>query len=60
MVDKKPKVLTEDQKTTLSTLAKHVINQLELRLKNIELEDEVNRLTKKAIDAITQDWIAIN
>lgn len=53
VIDQKPKELNDVQKETLTTLASHVITQLELRKKNFELKNEVERLAKSALENIT-------
>ena len=55
VVDEVPRKLDEVQKMALSTLSKHVITQLELRKKNRELESEVKKLSKKALETITTE-----
>lgn len=39
-IDHEPKTINEDQKNALTILANHVISQLELRVKNIELDKQ--------------------
>ncbi|CAH0996499.1 Sensor histidine kinase RcsC [Emticicia aquatica] len=53
VMDNVPKGLNDEQKQALSTLAKHVIMQLELRKKNFELKNEVESLSQKALETIT-------
>ena len=53
VIDRVPKKLNEDQKVALSTLAKHVVNQLELRNQNYRLKKEVEMLSGKEINAIS-------
>lgn len=48
-----PRKLNDEQKKALSTLAKNVITQLELKKKNLELKNEVKKLAKKALETIT-------
>lgn len=48
-----PRRLNNEQKKALSTLARNVIAQLELRKKNLGLKNEVETLTKKALETIT-------
>ena len=51
--DKIPKKLDAEQREALSTLAMNVITLLELRKKNSELQSEVEKLAKKALETIT-------
>ncbi|WP_394995905.1 PAS domain S-box protein [Emticicia sp.] len=53
VLDRVSKKLDEEQKTALSILSKHVITQLELRKKNIDLQSEVEKLAKKTLETIT-------
>ena len=53
LFDKKPKKLDDEQKKDLATLAMNVITLLELRKKNFELQNEVTKLAKKALETIT-------
>ncbi|MES2519392.1 MAG: PAS domain S-box protein [Bacteroidota bacterium] len=55
VIDQVPRKLDEVQRMALSTLAKHVITQLELRNKNVELKSEVEKLSKKALETITSE-----
>ena len=55
VIDQVPRKLDDAQRTALTTLAKHVIVQLELRFKNRALKDEVDRLSKKALETITSE-----
>ena len=49
-IDQVPKKLNKEQKTALSTLARHVIALLELRIKNEEL-DLQTKIAEKAVSA---------
>ena len=53
VLDNKPNVLNFEQKKALSTLAKSVMIQLELRNRNAILKSEVEKLAKKSIETIT-------
>lgn len=55
VVDQVPRKLDDIQRMALSTLAKHVITQLELRSKNLGLISEVEKLSKKALETITNE-----
>ncbi len=55
VVDEVPRQLDDTQRMALTTLAKHVITQLELRNKNSELRSEVERLSKKSLETITTE-----
>lgn len=55
VIDQVPRKLDEVQRMALSTLAKHVITQMELSNKNRELKSEVERLSKKAVETITTE-----
>jgi signal transduction histidine kinase len=50
VVDLEPKVISEEQKAALSTLAKHVITQMELRVKNLDLI-QAKEIAEKAVFA---------
>ncbi|MFY0482927.1 ATP-binding protein [Flavobacterium sp. PLA-1-15] len=41
-LDSAPKILKEEQKKALATLAKHIITQLELRITNVELRHQTH------------------
>ena len=53
VIDQIPKKLNEDQKLALSTLAKHVMSILELRNKNLILQNKVVDLSKVALEKMT-------
>ena len=55
VVDTEPKTITDEQRMVLSTLAKHVIVQLELRIKNSDLKSEVDRFALKELEAVSQE-----
>ena len=55
VLDRCPRHLSEDQKMALTTLAQQVINQLELKKKNLTLQSEVEKLSKRALDNITNE-----
>ena len=55
VIDQVPRKLDAVQRMALTTLAKHVIAQLELRNKNIELKSEVEKLSKKELETITTE-----
>lgn len=55
VVDTEPGNLTDEQRLAMSTLAKHVMAQLELRVKNSDLNTEVKRLAEKELEAVTQE-----
>lgn len=55
VIDQVPRKLDEVQRMALTTLAKHVITQLELRNKNAKLSNEVEKLSKKALETITTE-----
>ncbi|MCO6149513.1 ATP-binding protein [Flavobacterium sp. NRK1] len=55
VVDTEPKTITDEQRMVLSTLAKHVIVQLELRIKNYDLKSEVERLALKELEAVSHE-----
>lgn len=55
VIDQVPRKLDEVQRLALSTLAKHVITQLELRNKNFALKSEVEKLSKKALETISTE-----
>jgi len=55
VLDTVPKKLNADQKLALSTLAKHVINLLEQRNKNIGLKYEFQKLAEKALLDFTHE-----
>ncbi|CAM4351332.1 PAS domain S-box protein [Cytophagaceae bacterium 50C-KIRBA] len=55
VLDRVPRQLTEEQKKSLQTLSKQVINQLELRQKNIQLKDEIASLAKDALEVLTKE-----
>ena len=55
VIDQVPRKLDESQRKALTTLANHVVVQLELRVKNRALKDEVERLSKKALQKVTTE-----
>ncbi|MBC7607131.1 MAG: PAS domain S-box protein, partial [Burkholderiales bacterium] len=55
VIDQVPRKLDESQRKALTTLANYVVVQLELRVKNRALNDEVERLTKKALESVTTE-----
>ena len=60
VVDQVPRKLDNAQRTALTTLASHVITQLELRKKNHALKDEVERLTKKVTTELDSYKLALD
>ncbi|MCZ2473917.1 PAS domain S-box protein [Aquirufa ecclesiirivi] len=55
VLDRVPRQLTDEQKKSLQTLSKQVINQLELRQKNIQLKNEIASLAKDALEVLTKE-----
>lgn len=55
VLDRVPRQLSNEQKKSLQTLSKQIINQLELRQKNIQLKNEISSLAKKALEDLSQE-----
>ncbi len=55
VIDQVPRKLDESQRKALTTLANHVVFQLELRIKNRVLKDEVERLSKKELEKVNTE-----
>lgn len=56
VIDREPKQLTEAQTRSLQALAKAVIDQLELRIKNLELENLIQFSEQKALVSKVGSW----
>ncbi|MEE1899470.1 ATP-binding protein [Flavobacterium rakeshii] len=55
VVDTVVREIDEDQRKALSTLAHHVMNQLEIRKRNINLREEVARMAKKELESVNRE-----
>ena len=55
VIDQVPRILDESQRKALTTLANHVVVQLELRIKNRASNDEVERLSKKSLEKVNTE-----
>ena len=55
IVDTQPGSLSDEQRLAMSTLAKHVMAQLELRVKNSDLNTEIERMAENELEAIEQE-----